>query len=160
MTKNRDVSAVSWHGWAFKLAQNGRKRKHEWKHVKRSSSSQTGVNTVPQWQINLIPVTEEQPGVSTDAEVSWWPEKRALLETSCYKRVDIQQSVSERCCPTVACIQTEQRLALGQAYAGCYESKLARVQEDETGCRRVISGNVCNTTFVAYDLLNASAWGT
>lgn len=51
----------------------------------------------------------------------------------------------------------EQLLVFGQACTRCYDSKLAHVQEDETGVGGVMNENICDTTFVAYDLLNASA---
>lgn len=65
----------------------------------------------------------------------------------------IQQWVSGRCSLTVTCIQRG-RLVLGQMHIRCYYWHMRRGFGGSGG---VINGNVCNTTFVAYDLLNASA---
>lgn len=105
-------------------------------------------------QVNIIPVREEQPLISRDAEVSVWPEKWAPLEKSHVLTEWISSSEWVRCGPTVTCFQRG-RLVLGQTPMRCYDSKLAHALRGGVGG---VEGDLSMGTYVILPLWRTISW--
>ena len=105
-------------------------------------------------QVNVIPVREEQPLISRGIIVT---RKVSAIGKVMFEQRSGYPAVSEWALRSDCLMHPERTVSFRP---GGHEVLWQETGACAEGVGVVINGNICNTTFVAYDLLNASAWGT